>query len=202
MVVNGDIVSGEITNDPGQIIKVYGATDEIDTAVNFVSPPDFSQGYNEAVQNLIYNTLTQSGANEAALGDLDATNTSAIVELREASARALLPLKNRFYDFAADIANVWAQFFFAHYGKRSLKVRDENGIWYFPFDADKYKSLVLKVKAVSSEGVTRGEKEKLSALNLLFEKGAITPYQYIKRLPEGMLEDKEELLYEMKEAAV
>ena len=33
-------------------------------------------------------------------------------------------------DFAADIANIWAQFFFAHYGRRGIKVRDENGIWY------------------------------------------------------------------------
>ena len=28
LVVNGDIVDGEITNDPGQIIKVYGDLDK------------------------------------------------------------------------------------------------------------------------------------------------------------------------------
>ena len=202
MVVNGDIVSGEITNDPGQIIKVYGAAEEIDTAVSFVNPPDYSSGYNEAVEKLIYNTLTQSGANEAALGDLEATNTSAIIELREASRGYLLPLKNRFYDFVADIAKVWAQFFFACYGERGLKVKDENGVWYFPFDAERYRDIVLSVTAACAEGITKGEKEKLSTLNLLLEKGAITAAQYIKRLPSGMLDERDELLEELKEASV
>ena len=202
MVVNGDLVSGEITNDPGQIIKVYGAAEEIDSAVSFVNPPNFSAGYNEAVENLIFNTLTQSGANEAALGDLAATNTSAILELREASSRHLLPLKNRFFEFVGSIAKVWAEFFFTHYGSRGLKVKDEDGIWYFPFDADKYKEVVLSITATASEGITKTDKEKLSTLNLLFEKGAITAAQYIKRLPAGMIEDREELLREIKEAVV
>ncbi len=201
MVVNGDLVGGEITNDPGQIIKVYGAAEEIDTAVNFVNPPDFSAGYNEATENLIFNTLTQSGANEAALGDLEATNTSAIIELREASRGYLLPLKNRFYAFVADIANIWAEFFFAHYGQRGLRVKDENGVWYFPFDAARYKDVVLRVNASASEGISKGERDRLDTLNLLFEKGAITAAQYIKRLPAGMLDDKDELLSELKEAA-
>lgn len=198
MVVNGDLVGGEITNDPGQIIKVYGAAEEIESAVNFVKAPDFSAGYGGAVDRLIYNTLTQCGANEAALGDLDATNTSAIIELRDASSRNMLPLKNRFYDFLADLANVWAEFFFSYYGKRGLKIIDENGVWYFPFDAEKYKNIVLCVTASASEGVSRGEKEKLQSLNLLLEKGAINIRQYIKRLPAGLIDDKEELLGEIK----
>lgn len=197
MVVNGDLVSGDITNDPGQIIKVYGAAEEIDSAVKFVNPPNFSDGYNQSVNNLIYNTLTQCGANEAALGDLEATNTSAIIELRAAATGYLTPLKNRFYDFVSDIAVVWAEFFFSMYGRRSLKVTDKNGVWYFPFDAARYKDLVLSVTAQASEGVSRGEKEGLSALAKLLELGAITPAQYLKRLPIGTLPDRDELVEEL-----
>ncbi len=200
MVVNGDLVSGEITNDPGQIIKVYGAADEINSAVSFVSPPDYSAGYNESVNNLIYNTLTQCGANEAALGDLEATNTSAIIELREASSGYLIPLKNRFYDFCCDIATVWAEFFFSMYGKRSLKIVDKNGVWYFPFDAARYKNLVLSVSATAKEGITRGERENMAALSELLTKGAITPAQYVKRLPTGLISDAEDLIEELKGA--
>lgn len=200
MVVNGDLVSGEITNDPGQIIKVYGAAEEINSAVSFVSPPDYSAGYNEAVNNLIYNTLTQCGANEAALGDLEATNTSAIIELREASAGYLIPLRNRFYDFCCDIATVWAEFFFSMYGKRSLKITDKNGVWYFPFDAARYKNLVLSVSATAKEAITRGERENMAALSELLSSGAITPAQYIKRLPAGLIDDAEDLIEELKGA--
>lgn len=200
MVVNGDLVGGEITNDPGQIIKVYGSAEEIDSAVNFVSPPDFSSGYNQAVNNLIYNTLTQCGANEAALGDLEATNTSAIIELREAAAGYLIPLKNRFYDFCCDIASVWAEFFFAMYGKRCLKISDKNGVWYFPFDAERYKNLVLSVSATAKEAITRGERENMAALSELLSQGAITPAQYIKRLPSGLIDEAEDLIEELKGA--
>lgn len=197
MVVNGDLVNGEITNDPGQIIKVYGAAEEIDTAVKFVSPPSFSEGYNQSVNNLIMNTLTQCGANEAALGDLEARNTSAIIELRDAAAGYLVPLKNRFYDFVADIAVVWAEFFFSMYGKRCLKVTDKNGVWYFPFDASRYKDLVLSVTAQAGEGITKGEREGLEALSKLLEMGAITPAQYVKRLPAGTINDADELVEEL-----
>ncbi|MBQ5911109.1 MAG: hypothetical protein IIW94_03770 [Clostridia bacterium] len=198
MVVNGDIVSGEITNDPGQIIKVYGAGEEISSAVRFINPPDYSSGYNQSVNNLIYNTLTQCGANEAALGDLEATNTSAIIELRDAAAGYLLPLKNRFYDFVSDIATVWAEFFFTMYGKRCLKITDKNGVWYFPFDAARYKDLVLSVTATAGEGITRNEKEGIAALSKLLEQGAITPAQFVKRLPTGTVPDADELVEELK----
>ncbi len=200
MVVNGDLVSGEITNDPGQIIKVYGAAEEINSAVSFVSPPDCSSGYNESVNNLIYNTLTQCGANEAALGDLEATNTSAIIELREASAGYLIPLKNRFYDFCCDIAIIWSEFFFAMYGKRCLKIVDKNGVWYFPFDASRYRNLVLSVTVSAKEAITRGERENMAALSELLSQGAITPAQYIKRLPSGLIDEAEDLIEELKGA--
>lgn len=202
MVVNGDLVSGDITNDPGQIIKAYGTAEEIASAVKFINPPDYSSGYNQSVNNLITNTLTQCGANEASLGDLEASNTSAIIELRDASSKYLIPLKNRYFAFVEDISLVWAEFFFAMYGKRCLKISDENGVWYFPFDSARYKDLVLTVTVTASEGMSRGEKERVSALNSLLEKGAITSAQYLERLPDGIIPNAESLIEEIKGGAV
>ena len=199
MVVNGDAVSGDITNDPGQIIKVYGSGEEISSAVNFVSPPDYSSGYNDAVTLLISNTLTQCGANDAALGDVNPDNTSAIIELREAAALPLAPLKNRYFSFVEDIALIWLEFFMKMYGKRSLKISDENGIWYIPFDSERYENLVLSVSASAIEEVSKGESESLAILSTLFEKGAITAKQYISRLPKGIIPDVKKLLAEIGE---
>ena len=199
MVVNGDAVSGDITNDPGQIIKVYGNSEEISSAVNFVSPPDYSAGYNDAVTLLISNTLTQCGANDAALGDVNPDNTSAIIELREAAALPLATLKNRYFAFIEDIALIWLEFFMKMYGKRSLKISDENGVWYIPFDAKRYENLVLSVSATAVEEVSKGESESLAILSSLFEKGAITAKQYISRLPKGIIPDAKKLLSELEE---
>ena len=199
MVVNGDAVSGDITNDPGQIIKVYGNSEEIASAVNFVSPPDYSSGYNDAVTLLISNTLTQCGANDAALGDVNPDNTSAIIELREAAALPLATLKNRYFSFIEDIALVWLEFFMKMYGKRSLKISDENGVWYIPFDSKRYENLVISVSASAIEEVGKGESESLAILSSLFEKGAITAKQYISRLPKGIVPDAKKLIAELKE---
>lgn len=201
MVVNGDLVGGEISNEPGQVIKVYGNAEEISSAVSYVNPPDHSAGYNEAVNNLITNTLTQCGANEAFLGDLDADNYSAIVELRQAAATYLEPIKKRYYRFVEDISLIWADMFFALYGKRCLKITDEHGVWYFPFDAERYSSLVLSVTVSATESITRSQREGIAALGKLLEQGAITPAQYVKRLPEWMLPDSKGLLEELEKEA-
>ncbi len=198
MVVNGDLVTEDITNEPGQIIKAYGSAEELSSAVRFVNPPDFSSGYNDSVNNLILNTLTQCGANEAALGDMDADNTSAIIELRDASSKHLAPLKNRYLRFIEDISLIWSEFFFSMYGKRCLKICDENGIWYFPFDAARYKDIILSVSVTAFEGITRSERETFTVLTELLDKGAITPAQYLARLPVGIIADSAELAEETK----
>ncbi len=199
MVVNGELVPDDITNDPGQIIRVWGSGEEISSAVKYISPPDFSSGYNDSVATLIENTLSQSGATETALGDTEARNTSAIVELREASSQPLILLKNRYYRFIEDIALIWAEFFVTMYGKRSLKICDENGIWYFPFDAARYRDLLLGVSVELRDKMSRSESDSAALLSSLFEKGAITAAQYIKRLPAGLIPDSENLIEQLEE---
>lgn len=199
MLVNGDLVDTEISNDPGQIIKVYGDADQISTAVSYVEPPSFTDAYQTTVTQLINNTLAQSGANEASLGDIDAVNTSAIVELREAATMQLTTLKHSFYGFIEDIARIWAEFFVSHYGKRCLKVSDENGVWYFPFDSKKYRDILFSVSVTAGEKLGRGEAETVEVLNRLLDKGAIKPTQYLRRLPKGIMPDAEKLAAEMEE---
>ncbi len=197
MLVNGELVPEDITNDPGQIIRVWGSTEEINSAIKYINPPDFSSGYNESVNQLISNTLSQSGANEAALGDAEARNTSAIIELREASIQPLCLLRNRYYRFIEDISLIWAEFFVKMYGKRCLKISDENGIWYFPFDSSRYRDLLLSVSVILQDAVSRSEADSAALLTNLFDKGAITAAQYIKRLPSGLLPDSDELLKQL-----
>ena len=168
--------------------------------MKYINPPDFSAGYNDSVSTLIENTLSQSGATETALGDTEARNTSAIVELREASSQPLCLLKNRYYRFIEDIALIWAEFFVTMYGKRSLKISDENGTWYFPFDAARYRDLLLCVSVELRDKMSRSEAESAEILSSLFEKGAITAAQYIKRLPQGFVPDAENLIEQLEES--
>ena len=200
MVVNGDLVSGDITNDPGQIIKVYGSNEDVASAVNYVSPPTSLKDYDSSINSLINNTLTQSGANEVALGDSRADNATALLTMRESALMPLQIAKNRFYNFIEETARIWAEFWITKYGKRKIKISDKSGVWYMPFDGDKYKDLLISTKVEVVNDTVYSEKERMNALLTLFEKGVIDRKELIERLPDGILTDRKYLLATKEEA--
>ena len=110
MLVNGDTVTDKITNDPGQIIKVYGSEDDVNGAVKYVSPPSYMKDFGDSVNALINNTLTQSGANEVALGDSQAVNATALITQRDSALMPMQTLKRRFHTFIEDLSRIWADF--------------------------------------------------------------------------------------------
>ncbi len=199
MVVNGDTVSGEITNDPGQIIKVFGTNEDVAGAVKYITPPDFCSDFGSNINDLISNTLTQSGANEVALGDSRADNATALITLMDAATLPLQLLRRKYHSFISEIALIWADFWFTQYGNRSLCVEDENGIWYLPFDAKRYKDVSVSARVSAADTTKLSETEALNTLTMLYEKGVIDKKQYVKRLPDRLIPDKESILLEIKE---
>lgn len=199
MIVNGDTVSGDISNDPGQIIKVYGSNEDVAGSVKFVSPPDTNAGIGLAVENLIETTLTQSGANPVALGDEHAQNASAISKLQSAALMPLNVLKWRFRKFILQNARIWMDFWLNLYGNRKIRIEDESGVWYFPFDAKRYKDLPFSAAVSIEEAEEFTANEKVAALDNLYDKGIITARQYLSRLPDSLIPDLRELLLTLKE---
>jgi hypothetical protein len=199
-VVNGDVVHDEITNDPGQVLRVYGSAEEVQSAVRYVNPPQFSPKFDENIQSLISNTLAQSGANDAALGDMRPENTSAIIAVREAATMPMQMVQNRFYSFVEDVARIWAEFWIAKYGKRQLKIEDEDGVWYMPFDGDEYRETVVTAKIDVGAAGLWSESQAIATLDNLLAAQVITPLQYLQRLPGGIVPNVQGLIREMQEA--
>ena len=200
MLVNGDTVSEKITNEPGQIIKVYGSNEDVAGAVKYVTPPSFKEDYDASINSLINNTLTQSGANEVALGDSRADNATALITMRDAALKPLQTIKNRFYYFIEDLARIWADFWVTQYGERKIKICDRNEVFYMPFSASRYRDLFINTRVDVSTCTVYSEKENFENLLTLFEKGVINREQLIERLPSGSIPDKNSLLGE-REAA-
>lgn len=199
MLVNGDTVSGEITNDPGQIIKIFGSNEDVAGAVKYVSLPESGAGIGAAAGDLIETTLTQSGANPAILGDEAAQNASAISKLQSAALLPLSVLKWRFREFNTQTARIWADFWLNLYGNRKIRIEDESGVWYFPFDAKRYRGVCITATADFAAPENFTPEEKVSALTGLYEKGVITAAQYISRLPDSLIPEKAALLRNLKE---
>ena len=202
LVVNSDVVdAGSLTNDPGQIISVNGGYEDVHGAMSYLNPPNFSPSFIQNVNTIIGNTLQQSGANDAALGDMRPENTSAIAMLREAATMPLQQTKNRYYSFIEDIARIWAEFWIMKYGKRSIKVEDDTGTWYLPFDGERYRDLLISTKIDVGASGLWSESQSTITLGNLLDRQIITPIQYLQRLPKGIIPQLEKLIRELQTAA-
>ena len=199
MIVNGDVVQDKITNNPGQVIKVYGTTEDVAGAVRHISPPSFSTPLIDAVNDLASNTLTDNGASDAALGDIRPDNAAAIIQMREAALQPMQLYQNKFYSCIEDIARIWAEFWLNLYGDRSLKITDKEGSYYVPFHASRYKDLLLNAKVDVGSSPIYSVPAAISTLDSLYGNQIISRLQYLERLPDGIIKDKTGLLEDAKQ---
>ncbi len=197
MLVNNDIVRQNISNDPGQIIRISGDSQDMASAIKYVSPPSFSSNFDNSVLSLSSATLNMAGANDAALGNIVPDNASAIIAVREAAMLPIQSHQNAYYRFSEEIARIWAEFWVQKYGNRSLKITDENGTWYMPFNAEKYKNLLINARVDVGASTVIGEAQSLQTLDNLFDRGILNTKQYLKRLPAGTVPDVTSLLREL-----
>ncbi len=198
MLVNGDVVQQPITNDPGQVIPVYGSGEEVQNAVRYVDPPAFSAQLDANVQSLISDTMTQAGVNTTLLGDVKPTNTSAILAVREASLMPLQMVQNRYFRFLEETARIWCEFWLTMYGNRALKLQQADSVWYMPFNADKYRDMLLSITVDVGNGSQYSEARSVETLDNLYKNGVITIKQYLSRLPQGYVPKLDALLQELK----
>ena len=200
-VVNGDTVADPLTNNPGEIIKVFGTNEDVAGAIRHVSPPVFSGQLINALNDLANNTLADSGANDAALGNIRPDNAAAIIQMREAALQPMQLYQNAFYDFIEDIARIWVDFWLNLYGSRRLRVEDKDGVYYMPFDPERYKNLLITAKIDVGSNPVWSIPTTVSVLDSLYANQLINKVQYLERIPNGLIPDKTSLLREAREEA-
>lgn len=199
MVVNGDIVDN-VTNDPGQIIKVYGGAEEVTSAIRYVNPPSFAGQMITSVNDLAANTLSDSGANDAALGNIRPDNAAAIIQMREAALQPMQLKQNLYYAFIEDTMRIWSEFWLKLYGDRKLKIDTPKGVAYVPFHAGRYEKLLINARVDVGASTLWSQSVVVSTLDALLSAQIITPEQYLERMPENIIPNKTGLLSEIKEA--
>lgn len=199
MLVNGDVVQSPVTNDPGQVIVVYGEN-ELTKAIHYEIPPNFAPQFDNLVNSMMNNTLSTHGANDAALGNMRPDNTSAILALREAATMPMQMLIKRVYSFVEDVARIWAEYWVCWYGNRKLKMVEEDGVWYMPFNGGDYRNLLIGVRVDVGPANMWSEIQQLMTLGNLLEMGIITPTDYMENLPKGSIPNQEKILQKLKEA--
>lgn len=200
MVIDDTVILDEVTNEPGQVIHATGDAMAVKGAIQYVTPPNFSPNFDNNIMSLISQTLTQSGANDAALGDVNPDNTSAIIAVREAATMPLQTVQNRYYSFCEDVARIWAEMWITKYGKRSIKMVDGSNVWYLTFDGARYRDLLVTAKIDVGGSTLYSEAQTIKTLDNLFDRQVINVMQYLERLPKGVVPDVTALVKEMQKA--
>ena len=187
----------EWSNEVGEAIAAMGGGN-VGDAVSVIGVGQLQEGYLDLIGNVIENTKSMMGATEAALGDAEANNTSAILVLQEASKIALQQVTSDFCRCIGEIATVWADMLCTYCPpERFLLTADGEEITAQMPDYRLLKDELLRATAEVAQISTYTPAATVSLLDKLLAEGYLDARQYVSLLPAGTVGDRDTLLKEI-----
>ena len=179
----------EWTNEVGEAIAAIGGGNLSD-AVTVVGTGRLEEGYLELIESAVSMTKELAGATDTALGNVNPTNTSAILALREASMQSLDRVQNALYLCLEQMACIWADMTIAYCPDGRPLRTSEGCTRFFP---SKLHSMLISAKIDICDSARYSASGTQSVLDRLLDGGHITLAEYLERLPEGLVPDRASL---------
>ena len=188
------------TNKIGQAIGVVG---DVNSAVMDVSKAaDVSVGVTTLVNQVVEYTKDFMGANDAALGNVNPENTSAIIAVQKAATAPLELQRQAFYQFVEDIVRVLIEMMKVNYGVREVSFSDDDGndiTTTYDFSQIQYDRMQLNIDI--GGGSYFNEITQVSTMDKLLQNGIITdPVAYLDAIPDKYIFNKHAVMAKMKQA--
>lgn len=185
----------EWTNRVGQAIRTNGDPNGA-VAANFRGA-DMSAQVMGLIDQLIQRTVEYMGANDAALGNVNPTNSSAILATQKASAMPLELQRFAFYQFVEDCVRVMADIVRTDFGKREVSINGKTELFDFSSLSDADFAMRVDVGAASYWS----ELMQVQTLDNLFARGIIKDAAvYLESVPEKYIKGKQHLIDELHRA--
>ena len=93
---------------------------------------------------------------------------------------------------------IWLDFMFAYYDDRRLvAMSGENGEEYAEFGMSDYRDMLFACKVDVGAGSYWSEISALNTLDNLLSMGRISTVQYLERIPDGLIPEKDRLIKEL-----
>lgn len=182
----------EWTNEVGQTIGVIGG--DLDGVAKTISPGELQADFTNVIDSVVNETKNMAGATESSLGEVDPTNTSAIIALQESNDEVLDSVRLSLYTALEELAEIWVDFMCAYYADGRMVLYGDG--------AEKLDCRLLRAELIRAR-VDVGASNKfskstsMSVLKELLDSGHITLRQYLERLPDGVIPLKEGLIDEI-----
>lgn len=199
-VYNGDIIEGW-SNEIGSAIPVYGIGPEqnIRNIAGYLEPGNMSNQIIQTIELAMEYTKETLGVSDAALGQIDPKNTSAIIAVQKSSSIPLENPKSNLYEWVEDIGKIIFDMMGTYYGTRPIIVEQEGQKMAVPYDFSQFKNMWLNVRADVGESSYWSEIAALQTLDMLLQGGYLEIIDYLDRVPEEYIPQKQELINTIRE---
>lgn len=205
---------GAWTNRVGEAIGVTG--DPTTAIASAFRAPDFSAQALELVERTINHTKECMGASDAALGNVNPDNTSAIIATQKATAAPLELQRRSYFQLVEDSVRVICDMIRSYYGLRIVGVEEQpqpvmlpNGMMsegepnrvpmLFDFAAVDIDALELNVEVGSA--AYWSELTQMQTSENLFTKGIYNDaILYLESIPDSYIKNKQAIIDSIKDA--
>lgn len=173
-----------------------GVNGSVDGAARVMDPASVSPQISQFIQLAVDYTQRFLGASDAALGDARPDNSSAIIALQRAAATPLELTRQSLLQSIEDLGRIFMEFMAACYGWRLVEVkrRDGTGGTSVPFDFSCLRDLPCGVELDVGASSYWSEIAAMQTLDNLLAQGKISTAEYLRRLPDGQISDREALI--------
>lgn len=196
-VYNADLID-IWDNTVGSAIPItgMGIDTNIKNIAGYLEPGNMSNQIVQVIDLAMQYTKETLGISDAALGNIDPKNTSAIIAVQKSSAIPLENPKANLYEWIEDQGKILFDMMGTNYGPRPVMTDD--GVLEM-FDFSQLKDMWLDVKADVGESSYWSEIASGQTLDNLLANGHLDIIQYLERAPDEMIPQKQELIAELKD---
>jgi hypothetical protein len=199
-VYNADIIPNW-DNEIGSSIGVSGMdlSSPIKNVAGYLEPGNMSNQIIQTIELAMQYTKETLGISDAALGSIDPKNTSAIIAVQKSSAIPLENPKANLYEWIEDIGKVLLDMMGTYYGVRPVVIEQDGIKQLMEYDFSTFKNTWLNVRADVGEASYWSEIASLQTLDTLLDREKIEFIDYLQRVPDEYIPQKQELISKIKQ---
>lgn len=190
------------TNEIGGAIAVNNISpgENIRGLAGYLEPGNMSNQITGVLEMAIQYTKETLGINDAMTGDINPENASgrSIVTTIKQSMIPLENIKSNLYDFLEDVGKILVNLMSAYYGARPVSVKSAEGNQRIDYDFSNLNDTYFSTKVEVGPSSYWSEIASMETLDNLYQRDAISVIEYLETIPNGYIQNKDELIEKIK----
>lgn len=175
-----------------------GVNGSVEGVAKIIDPAQISPQIYQFIETAISYTQKFLGASDVALGDTRPDNTSAIIALQRAAATPMELTKQNLLQSVETLGRIYMAFMAEYYGNRFVEIdvpaEMGGGKAVVSIDFEMLKKIPCGIDLDAGASAYWSEIANMQTLDNLLMQGKIPTSEYLRRLPNGQISDREKLI--------